>query len=81
TEGSDSVVKYQLDATADPVAGLTSHGEPVVLTETTNGDGSFTYTATADGNAVFELVVKPDGSYTFTLQGPLDHAVNSDSLQ
>ncbi|ELA6598437.1 retention module-containing protein [Vibrio alginolyticus] len=81
TEGSDSVVKYQLDATSDPVAGLTSHGEPVVLAETTNGDGSFTYTATADGNAVFELVVKPDGSYTFTLQGPLDHAVNSDSLQ
>ncbi|WP_253657204.1 retention module-containing protein [Vibrio sp. Y58_MX_L22] len=81
TEGSDSVVKYQLDATADPVAGLTSQGEPVVLAETTNGDGSFTYTATADGNAVFELVVKPDGSYTFTLQGPLDHAVNSDSLQ
>ncbi|MBT0319931.1 retention module-containing protein, partial [Vibrio campbellii] len=81
TEGSDSVVKYQLDATADPVAGVTSHGEPVVLAETTNGDGSFTYTATADGNAVFELVVKPDGSYTFTLQGPLDHAVNSDSLQ
>ncbi|EPM7819648.1 retention module-containing protein [Vibrio alginolyticus] len=81
TEGSDSVVKYQLDVTADPVAGLTSHGEPVVLAETANGDGSFTYTATADGNAVFELVVKPDGSYTFTLQGPLDHAVNSDSLQ
>ncbi|QIR99915.1 retention module-containing protein [Vibrio diabolicus] len=81
TEGSDSVVKYQLDATADPVAGLTSHGEPVVLAETSNGDGSFTYIATADGNAVFELVLKPDGSYTFTLQGPLDHAMNSDSLQ
>ncbi|HHF0557685.1 TPA: retention module-containing protein [Vibrio antiquarius] len=81
TEGSDSVVKYQLDATADPVAGLTSHGEPVVLAETANGDGSFTYTATADGNAVFELVLKPDGSYTFTLHGPLDHAMSSDSLQ
>ncbi|MFB1084568.1 retention module-containing protein [Vibrio diabolicus] len=81
TEGSDSVVKYQLDATADPVAGLTSHGEPVVLAETAKGDGSFTYTATADGNAVFELVLKPDGSYTFTLLGPLDHAMNSDSLQ
>ncbi|EPN4953012.1 retention module-containing protein [Vibrio diabolicus] len=81
TEGSDSVVKYQLDATADPVAGLTSQGESVVLAETANGDGSFTYTATADGNAVFELVLKPDGSYTFTLQGPLDHAMNSDSLQ
>ncbi|MGY5838427.1 retention module-containing protein [Vibrio chemaguriensis] len=81
TEGSDSVVKYQLDATADPLAGLTSQGEPVVLAETANGDGSFTYTATADGNAVFELVLKPDGSYTFTLHGPLDHAMSSDSLQ
>ncbi|HHF3065988.1 TPA: retention module-containing protein [Vibrio diabolicus] len=81
TEGSDSVVKYQLDATADPLAGLTSQGEPVVLAETANGDGSFTYTATADGNAVFELVLTPDGSYTFTLLGPLDHAMNSDSLQ
>ncbi|MGI2934731.1 retention module-containing protein [Vibrio diabolicus] len=81
TEGSDSVVKYQLDATADPLAGLTSQGDPVVLAETANGDGSFTYTATADGNAVFELVLKPDGSYTFTLQGPLDHVMNSDSLQ
>ncbi|HHF3258665.1 retention module-containing protein [Vibrio diabolicus] len=81
TEGSDSVVKYQLDATADPLAGLTSQGDPVVLAETANGDGSFTYTATADGNAVFELVLKPDGSYTFTLQGPLDHAMNSGSLQ
>ncbi|MGI3039609.1 retention module-containing protein [Vibrio diabolicus] len=81
TEGSDSVVKYQLDATADPLAGLASQGEPVVLAETANGDGSFTYTATADGNAVFELVLKPDGSYIFTLLGPLDHAMNSDSLQ
>ena len=27
-------------------------------------------------NAVFELVLKPDGSYTFTLLGPLDHAMN-----
>ncbi|HHF2874787.1 TPA: retention module-containing protein [Vibrio diabolicus] len=81
TEGSDSVVKYQLDATANPLAGLTSQGETVVLAEMANGDGSFTYTATADGNAVFELVLKPDGSYTFTLQGPLDHAMNSDSLQ
>ncbi|NMU18791.1 T1SS-143 repeat domain-containing protein, partial [Vibrio parahaemolyticus] len=62
TEGSDSVVKYQLDATADPVAGLTSHGEPVVLTETTNGDGSFTYEATAGTESVFTLTVNTDGS-------------------
>jgi len=30
-------------------------------------------TATANGNAVFTLQVNSDGSYTFTLQGPLDH--------
>ncbi|ELV8771524.1 retention module-containing protein [Vibrio harveyi] len=81
TEGSDGVVKYQLDTTADPVAGLKSQGNDVTLAETANLDGSYTYTATANGSAVFELVVKPDGSYTFTLQGPLDHATNSDSLQ
>ncbi|MFW0948922.1 retention module-containing protein [Vibrio parahaemolyticus] len=80
TEGSDRVVSYQLDSSTDPVAGLTSHGEAVVLVETANADGSFTYTATADGNPVFTLVVNVDGSYNFTLEGPIDHAINSDEL-
>ncbi|MCQ6448887.1 T1SS-143 repeat domain-containing protein, partial [Vibrio parahaemolyticus] len=62
------------------VAGLTSHGEAVVLVETANADGSFTYSATADGNPVFTLVVNVDGSYNFTLEGPIDHAINSDEL-
>ncbi|WP_029825979.1 retention module-containing protein, partial [Vibrio parahaemolyticus] len=80
TEGSDRVVSYQLDSSTDLVAGLTSHGEAVVLVETANADGSFTYTATADGNPVFTLVVNVDGSYNFTLEGPIDHATNSDEL-
>ncbi|EIO4603516.1 retention module-containing protein [Vibrio parahaemolyticus] len=80
TEGSDRVVSYQLDSSTDPVAGLTSHGEAIVLLETANADGSFTYTATADGNPVFTLVVNVDGSYNFTLEGPIDHAINSDEL-
>ncbi|MDW2244723.1 VCBS domain-containing protein, partial [Vibrio sp. 1287] len=80
TEGSDRVVSYQLDSSTDPVAGLTSHGQAVVLVETANADGSFTYTATADGNPVFTLVVNVDGSYNFTLEGPIDHAINSDEL-
>ncbi|EGR3108998.1 RTX toxin [Vibrio parahaemolyticus] len=80
TEGSDRVVSYQLDSSTDLVAGLTSHGEAVVLVETANADGSFTYTATADGNPVFTLVVNVDGSYNFTLEGPIDHAINSDEL-
>ncbi|WP_029833929.1 retention module-containing protein, partial [Vibrio parahaemolyticus] len=80
TEGSDRVVSYQLDGSTNPVAGLTSHGEAVVLVETANADGSFTYSATADGNPVFTLIVNVDGSYNFTLEGPIDHAINSDEL-
>ncbi|TOG99941.1 T1SS-143 repeat domain-containing protein, partial [Vibrio parahaemolyticus] len=80
TEGSDRVVSYQLDGSMNPVAGLTSHGEVVDLVETANADGSFTYTATANGNPVFTLVVNTDGSYNFTLEGPIDHATGSDEL-
>ncbi|EIU6805034.1 retention module-containing protein [Vibrio parahaemolyticus] len=80
TEGSDRVVSYQLDSSTDPVAGLTSHGQAVVLVETANADGSFTYSATAGGNPVFTLIVNADGSYNFTLEGPVDHAINSDEL-
>ncbi|EJG1532691.1 retention module-containing protein [Vibrio parahaemolyticus] len=80
TEGSDRVVSYQLDSSTDPVTGLTSHGEAIVLVETANADGSFTYSATADGNPVFTLVVNVDGSYNFTLEGSIDHAINSDEL-
>ncbi|MBE4099622.1 retention module-containing protein [Vibrio parahaemolyticus] len=80
TEGSDRVVSYQLDSSTDPVTGLTSHGEAIVLVETANADGSFTYSATADGNPVFTLVVNVDGSYNFTLEGPIDHAINSYEL-
>ena len=80
TQGSDRVVSYQLDASATPVAGLTSQGVAVTLAETANGDGSFTYKATAGSEAVFTLTVNTDGSYQFTLEGPIDHAVDSDEL-
>ncbi|TOF58975.1 T1SS-143 repeat domain-containing protein, partial [Vibrio parahaemolyticus] len=80
TEGSDRVVSYQLDGSTNPVAGVTSHGEVVDLVETANADGSFTYSATANGNPVFTLVVNTDGSYNFTLEGPIDHATGSDEL-
>ncbi|HEQ3586664.1 TPA: retention module-containing protein, partial [Vibrio harveyi] len=80
TQGSDRVVSYQLDGSATPVDGLKSQGVDVVLNETANPDGSFTYEATAGTNAVFTLTVNTDGSYNFTLQGPIDHAPNSDEL-
>ncbi|MFI8747804.1 DUF5801 repeats-in-toxin domain-containing protein, partial [Pseudomonas sp. NPDC077186] len=52
--------------------GLTSGG--VELFYEVSGDGT-TLTATAGegGAPVFTLLVNPDGSYLFTLQGPVDH--------
>ena len=47
---------------------LTSGGEPLEYSVVGN-----LLTATADGQPVFTLLVDPDGGYTFTLQGPLDH--------
>ncbi|NMV23258.1 hypothetical protein HKB23_12715, partial [Vibrio parahaemolyticus] len=69
TPGSDREESYQLDDTSTPVDGLTSQGVAVTLTETANGDGSFTYEATAGSEAVFTLTVNTDGSYNFTLEG------------
>ncbi|WP_155487928.1 hypothetical protein, partial [Vibrio harveyi] len=74
---SDRVVSYQLESGTDPLNGLESQGRSISLTETTNSDGSFTYSATAEGDAIFTLQVNPDGSYSFTLEGPIDHAVGS----
>jgi len=48
---------------------LTSDGQPVTVALSGN-----TYTGTANGATVFTLVVQPNGSYTFTLKGTLDHA-------
>ncbi|WP_195745516.1 T1SS-143 repeat domain-containing protein, partial [Vibrio parahaemolyticus] len=63
-----------------PLNGLTSNGQVITLVEVSNADGSFTYTATANGNSVFTLQVNNDGSYSFELQGAVDHAPNSDTL-
>jgi T1SS-143 domain-containing protein len=63
--------------TGSPVAigaletqGLTSGG--VALSFTVVGN---LLTATAGGDTIFTLQVNGDGSYTFTLSGPLDHPV------
>ena len=51
---------------------LTSNGVAVAVTFA-NG----TYTGTAGGQTIFTLKVNADGSYTFTQNGPLDHADKS----
>ncbi|EOE6380188.1 retention module-containing protein [Vibrio cholerae] len=81
-QGADQVVSYQLDSSVNPVQGLTSNGVAVVLSAPVDdGNGNLTYTATAGGNPIFTLVLNTDGSYTFTLSGPIDHASGSDSKQ
>ncbi len=80
TQGSDGVVSYRLDSPTDAVAGIMSGGVAVTLSESVDANGNYTYTATAGGEPVFTLLLNQDGSYRFTLQGSLDHALNSDEL-
>ncbi|HGF7511656.1 TPA: retention module-containing protein [Vibrio cholerae] len=80
TQGSDGVVSYRLDSLTDSVTGITSGGVAVTLSESVDANGNYTYTATAGGEPVFTLLLNQDGSYRFTLQGSLDHALNSDEL-
>ncbi|ENM5913014.1 retention module-containing protein [Vibrio mimicus] len=80
TQGADGVVSYRLDNLTDAVVGVTSGGVQVTLTESVDANGNYTYTAMAGGEAVFTLLLNQDGSYRFTLQGTVDHAVNSDEL-
>ncbi|WP_417706369.1 retention module-containing protein [Pseudomonas sp.] len=61
--------------------GLTSGGEPMLysISTTTDPDGNpiSTLTATAvaevGGYPVFTLIINADGSFSFELQGPIDH--------
>ncbi|WP_083627145.1 retention module-containing protein [Vibrio ponticus] len=80
TQGADSVIKYSLESTTDPVAGLKSGGVDVtigapVIDSSTN---QYVYTAKAGSVDVFELTLNADGSYSFKLLAPIDHAENSD---
>ncbi|MCM5510483.1 retention module-containing protein, partial [Vibrio sp. SCSIO 43169] len=78
-EGADKVVSYKLDLTTNPIDGLTSQGKAVTLSESIDADGVATYTASSTDGDVFVLTLRPDGSYTFELKGPIDHDANSDS--
>lgn len=51
---------------------LTSHGVPVVVTQTADG-----YVGKAGADTVFTLTVNTNGTYSFTLHGVLDHADGS----
>ncbi|WP_240485633.1 retention module-containing protein [Aeromonas bestiarum] len=60
--------QFSLDTTPNVMPSLTSDGVTV-----TYGFSGNTLTAMAGAATVFTLVVQSNGSYTFTLLGPLDH--------
>nr|WP_322939308.1 retention module-containing protein [Pseudomonas sp. s4] len=75
--GADGRGGFQLSTTPGALIGLQDLGLTsgnVELFYAVSADGS-TLTATAGegGAPVFTLVVNPNGSYLFTLEGPLDH--------
>ncbi|MDH1341765.1 retention module-containing protein [Ectopseudomonas oleovorans] len=75
--GADGRGGFQLSTASGALIGLQDLGltsGSVELFYAVSADGS-TLTATAGegGAPVFTLLVNPDGSYLFTLQGPLDH--------
>ncbi len=45
-----------------------------------DGNGNLTYTAMAGSVTVFTLTLNSDGTYSFRLAAPVEHALNSDSL-
>ncbi len=79
--GADGIGSFGLVGTAAATAvldaqGLTSGGVALTYSVVVSADGSYTtLTASGPGYDVFTLQVGTDGSFNFTLQGPLDHAL------
>ena len=72
--GNDGPGTITGDGTFD-TGGATSGGVPI---EVTYDPATGTYTGTAGGADIFTLEINADGSYTFTLTGPIDHPDGSD---
>uniref|UniRef100_UPI000AEBFE21 T1SS-143 repeat domain-containing protein n=1 Tax=Vibrio coralliirubri TaxID=1516159 RepID=UPI000AEBFE21 len=81
TEGADQVEAYELRNISDLEDALTSGNEAISITEVTGAANTTTYQgATTSGTPIFTLALGNDGSYTFTLLGPLNHATGSNDL-
>ncbi|WP_412515175.1 retention module-containing protein [Vibrio cyclitrophicus] len=80
TEGADQVEVYELRNIATLETTLTSSGEAISITEISGAANTTTYQGTTtSATPIFTLVLGNDGSYTFTLLGPLDHEPSSEA--
>ncbi|MCG9640856.1 retention module-containing protein [Vibrio sp. Isolate34] len=80
TEGADQVEVYELRNISTLEATLSSGSEGIKITEITGAANTTTYQGTTtSGTPIFTLALGNDGSYTFTLLGPLDHEPSSEA--
>ncbi|MFA0010503.1 cadherin-like domain-containing protein [Vibrio sp. 10N.261.46.E12] len=80
TEGADLVEVYELRNVSALEATLTSGTEAISITEITGAANTTTYQGTTtSGTPIFTLALANDGSYTFTLLGPLNHPTSPNS--
>ncbi|WP_133148379.1 MULTISPECIES: retention module-containing protein, partial [unclassified Vibrio] len=82
TEGADQAEVYELRNISTLEATLSSGNEGIKITESTGAADTTTYQGATDpgGTPIFTLVLADDGSYTFTLLGPLNHATTPNNL-
>ncbi|MEZ9909238.1 cadherin-like domain-containing protein, partial [Vibrio sp. 10N.261.51.A3] len=79
-EGADKVEAYEIRNISDLEDDLTSGNEAISITEVTGAANTTTYQGTTtSGTPIFTLALGNDGSYTFTLLGPLDHEPSSEA--
>ncbi|WP_310598261.1 retention module-containing protein [Aeromonas aquatica] len=74
TAGTDPLVNISFDASQPGLQGLTSGGQPVVISISGNS-----ISGTVNGQNVFTLTLDQRGHYVFTLNQPLDQG-SADSL-
>ncbi|MEZ9322807.1 DUF5801 repeats-in-toxin domain-containing protein, partial [Vibrio sp. 10N.286.51.E5] len=80
TEGADQVEVYELRNISALEATLTSGTEAISITEITGAANTTTYQGTTtSGTPIFTLGLGDDGSYSFTLLGPLNHPTSPNS--
>ncbi len=74
TAGADPLINIAFDASQPGLQGLTSGGQPVVISVSGNS-----ISGTVNGQNVFTLTLDQNGHYVFTLNQPLDQG-SADSL-